>query len=317
MDALRGLSELGLGSRLKRTSEQIMKEVQLVYDYFNIDFDPYLFPIIKIIDYKNGVTNTEIKSSLSLSQPAITQAINKLTSKGYIDFENDKSDKRKKIIHLSNKGKQVVLQMKPLWKVIDAIVKAYTTHASHSLVEHLNKLEDKLNAEHLSQVIIRKAKFETSNTIEIIDYNNDYAKDFYELNVEWLKTFFYVEPFDEEVLSKPEQYIINKGGHIFFAKENELILGTVALMPLNEPNIFELTKMAVSPKHRGKKIGQQLMQHCIDFAKAKGLPKLILYSNTKLENAIYIYRKYGFIETPIEPDSPYVRSDIKMELAFD
>ena len=47
MDALRGLSELGLGSRMKRTSEHIMKEVQLVYDYFNMDFDPYLFPIVK------------------------------------------------------------------------------------------------------------------------------------------------------------------------------------------------------------------------------------------------------------------------------
>ena len=41
---------------------------------------------------------------------------------------------------------------------------------------------------------------------------------------------------------------------------------------------------------------------------------IILYSNTKLENAIYIYRKYGFIEIPNEENSPYKRSDIKMKL---
>ena len=64
---------------------------------------------------------------------------------------------------------------------------------------------------------------------------------------------------------------------------------------MEEPNVFELTKMAVSPNQRGKKIGQQLMQQCIDFAQSQGFPKLILYSNTRLENAIYIYRKYGFI----------------------
>lgn len=58
------------------------------------------------------------------------------------------------------------------------------------------------------------------------------------------------------------------------------------------------------------------MQHGIDFAKSLGLPKLILYSSTKLENAIYIYKKYGFVEIPIEPNSPYKRSDIKMELVF-
>lgn len=125
-------------------------------------------------------------------------------------------------------------------------------------------------------------------TIEIIPFDEQYKKDFYKLNVEWLKTFFHVEPFDEEVLSHPEKYIIDKGGHIFFAKLNNDIVGTVALMPLSENNLFELTKMAVSPNHRGLHIGQQLMQYCIDFAKSMGLPKLILYSNTKLENAIYI-----------------------------
>jgi ribosomal protein S18 acetylase RimI-like enzyme len=153
-------------------------------------------------------------------------------------------------------------------------------------------------------------------TVEIISFEKQYAKDFYKLNIEWLETFFYVEPFDEEVLSKPEHYIINKGGYIFFAKINDEIVGTVALMPMANKNDFELTKMAVSPNHRGYKIGQKLMQHCIDYSKSIRLQKLILYSNTKLENAIYIYRKYGFIEIPVEPNSPYKRSNIKMELVF-
>ena len=152
--------------------------------------------------------------------------------------------------------------------------------------------------------------------VEIIPFDKIYAKDFYTLNVEWLKTYFYVEPFDEEVLSKPESYIIDKGGHIFFAKLNGEVIGTVALMPTRDPKVYELTKMAVSPKQRGFKIGQQLVQYCIDFAKSNNFNSLMLYSNTKLENAIYIYRKYGFIEIPVEENSPYQRSDIKMVLDF-
>jgi N-acetylglutamate synthase-like GNAT family acetyltransferase len=149
---------------------------------------------------------------------------------------------------------------------------------------------------------------------EIIPFDNQYSKDFYELNIEWLKTYFYVEPFDEEVLSKPKAYIIDKGGHIFFVKRKNKILGTVALMPTNNPRIFELTKMAIRPHLRGQKLGQQLLQHCIDFSKSIHLEALMLYSATKLENAIYIYRKYGFVELNLEKDSPYKRSDIKMEL---
>ena len=152
--------------------------------------------------------------------------------------------------------------------------------------------------------------------IKIIPFEEKYANDFYSLNIEWLKTFFYVEPFDEEVLSKPQDYIINKGGHIFFAKLNNTIVGTVALMPTKSKEIFELTKMAVSPKYRGLKIGQLLMQYCIDFSKQNQFKSLILYSNTLLENAIYIYRKYGFVEISVENNSPYKRSDIKMELVF-
>ncbi|WP_275316102.1 GNAT family N-acetyltransferase [Tenacibaculum bernardetii] len=151
------------------------------------------------------------------------------------------------------------------------------------------------------------------NTIEIENFKTQYSAHFYDLNIEWLKTFFFVEPFDEEVLSNPTKYIINKGGHIFFAKLNDEIVGTVALMP--KGTTFELTKMAVSPKHRGFKIGQQLMKHCINFAKTDlQLNNLILYSNTALENAIYIYKKYGFIEIPVEENCPYERCNIKMEL---
>ena len=150
--------------------------------------------------------------------------------------------------------------------------------------------------------------------IKIIDFEAKYAKAFYDLNIEWLNTFFYVEPYDEEVLSKPNQYIIEKGGYIFFAIKDENIVGTVALMPTEDKRILELTKMAVLPEVRGQKIGQQLLQHCIDFGKSKNLKGLLLYSSTKLENAIYLYRKYGFKELELEKDSPYVRSDIKMLL---
>lgn len=144
-------------------------------------------------------------------------------------------------------------------------------------------------------------------------YKPEFAKHFYELNMEWLKAFFIVEPYDEEVLSNPQKYIIDKGGHIFFTLLNNEVVGTVALMPKNDT--FELTKMAVSPKHRGHKIGQQLIQHTINFAKNElQLTNIILYSSSILENAIHIYKKYGFIEVPVEENSPYKRCDIKMLL---
>ncbi|MCC8358951.1 GNAT family N-acetyltransferase [Salinimicrobium sediminilitoris] len=149
--------------------------------------------------------------------------------------------------------------------------------------------------------------------MEIISYEAQYAEDFRQLNIEWLEKYFWVEPHDEEVLGKPEKYIIEPGGNIFFVREGEKIIGTVALMKI-EDGIFELTKMAVLPAAQGRNFGQKLMEHTLDFARRKGWKKLIIYSNRKLENAIHIYKKYGFKEIPLGEGNPYSRGDIKMEL---
>lgn len=148
--------------------------------------------------------------------------------------------------------------------------------------------------------------------IEIIPFREIYSRDFKKLNIEWLEKYFWVEPHDEEVLGNPEKYIINPGGAIFFVKEGENIIGTVALMKMEE-GVFELTKMAVTPSAQGKSIGQKLMTHTLDFAKKQGWKELIIYSNRKLENAIYIYRKFGFEEIPLGENNPYARGDIKMK----
>ena len=155
------------------------------------------------------------------------------------------------------------------------------------------------------------------HSLKIIQYNPVYARDFYELNIEWLRAYFYVEPYDEEVLSNPEKYILDPGGYILFALKDDVVAGTLALMPTENQGVLELTKMAVAPGMRGQKIGQHMMNYSIDFARQKGYGSLLLYSNTILENAIYIYRKYGFKEVPLEPNSPYKRSNIKMVLNLD
>ncbi|QNM86247.1 GNAT family N-acetyltransferase [Polaribacter pectinis] len=148
--------------------------------------------------------------------------------------------------------------------------------------------------------------------LEIIAYQLEHAKDFYNLNVEWLEKYFYVEPYDKKVLSNPKEYILDTGGFIFCARYNSEIVGVVAL--INQKTFFELSKMAVLPKYHGKKIGLQLMNYCIEFAKSKQWKSITLYSHRTLVPAINLYKKIGFKEIPLEENSHYERSDIKMLL---
>ena len=148
--------------------------------------------------------------------------------------------------------------------------------------------------------------------IDIVSYQPKYSRAFYYLNIAWLQEYFYVEPHDKKVLENPESYIIDNKGYIFFAKFRNEVVGTVAL--INEKECYELSKMAVSPKYQGHKIGQQLMDHCIQFSKEQGWEKIMLYSNKILKPALNLYSKVGFEEVALEKEVAYLRADIKMIL---
>ena len=148
--------------------------------------------------------------------------------------------------------------------------------------------------------------------INIINFQDNFEKDFYNLNIEWLEYYFQVEEYDYEILSNSKKYIINKGGKIFFAELAGNIIGTVALMPTSNKLVFELMKMAVKPEYRNKGIGKKLLKKCIDYSKSNNHSSIILYSNKKLNNAIHLYRNFGFKEIKMEKKSPYLRANIKM-----
>ncbi len=149
----------------------------------------------------------------------------------------------------------------------------------------------------------------------IIPFDSKYAHYFRDLNLEWLEKYFYVEDHDADLLNNCQATIIDQGGFIFFYQKNGEIIGTFALIKISD-TIYELGKMAVTEAYQGQGIGQELLQFCKDFARTKNIAKIILYSSRKLENSIYLYGKYGFIETPIEKNGPYARGNIKMELVL-
>ena len=116
----------------------------------------------------------------------------------------------------------------------------------------------------------------------------------------------------KDILDKYEEYIIDKGGHIYIALYNGEAVGACALIKMDDKK-FELAKMAVSPKAQGKSIGTLLGLACIEKAKELGGDTLFLESNTRLKPAISLYRKLGF-EKITGPPSPYERANIQMEL---
>lgn len=148
--------------------------------------------------------------------------------------------------------------------------------------------------------------------IKIISYNPIFKSDFVRLNKAWLEEYFFVEKHDIEVFENIEEIILKPGGEIFFCLADDEIAGTVAMQKVNDTT-YELAKLAVDKKFQGQKLSHLLMDACIAFAKEKKADTIMLMSSTKLDTALHLYRKYNFIETPLD-ETDYHRADIQMEL---
>ena len=149
--------------------------------------------------------------------------------------------------------------------------------------------------------------------VTIIEFDPKYSRAFADLNYQWIAETYGVEQHDHDILDHPQEAVIDVGGQIFFALVGDEVAATVAMIPFDDDS-YELTKMAVDPEFRGHGIGDKLMQACIDFTRRSTRTSIILESNTKQAAAIKLYRKFGFQETPLDPNSQYVRANIRMEL---
>ena len=152
------------------------------------------------------------------------------------------------------------------------------------------------------------------NVVEIIEFSEELSEPIKTLNYEWLEKYFRIEEGDVASLSDPQKHIIDKGGHIYYAKLNGEIVGTASLLKKSE-TVYELGKLAVSDKAQGHGIGTILIEHCLNIAKQTQIKTLILYSHTILQSAIHLFRKYGFEEVELE-SGVYERANIKMEKHF-
>lgn len=150
------------------------------------------------------------------------------------------------------------------------------------------------------------------DTVNIINYADEHAAVFKDLNLEWLEKYNLTESHDLEVVNDPRGTILDNGGVIYLAESTDGVIGSAALAKTSKGE-YELAKMAVAPRWQGKGISKLLIEKCLGAAKDMGAERVILYSNHQLQTAIHLYEKYGFRHVEVS-DAPFKTADVKMEL---
>ena len=147
--------------------------------------------------------------------------------------------------------------------------------------------------------------------IIIVGFNKKYSEQFYMLNKSWIEESWHLEDSDKKDLLNPDK-IVHNGGQVFFALEDQKVIGTVAMIKSLDDR-FELAKMTVKGDFRGKGIANKLMDECLKFAEQNNAKEIFLISNDSLKIARNLYDKYGFKEVDLDSQK-YHRGNVKMRL---
>lgn len=310
-DFLRELGNLAVVTRLKRVSDAMLHDGRRMYKELGMDIEPNWFVMFRLLQKYKKLGVTDIAERIGLAHPSVVSIVNKMIKAGYLKEERSPGDNRKRMLRLTAKAEMDMPEFERVWDAGTAGFKRMMQDTD--VLGFLDILESRVDEKGFRKRTLDELK--NAKDVRIIEFDERYADDFGRLNYEWIAKSYTVEKHDREILDHPKDTIIEPGGQIFFALVDGKAAGTVALIPMGD-NDLELAKMAVAPEYRGLSLGDKLMAACIEYGRKEERRALILESNTKQAAAIHLYRKFGFVEIPLDPNSEYQRANIRMERLF-
>jgi putative acetyltransferase len=129
---------------------------------------------------------------------------------------------------------------------------------------------------------------------------------------DWLQIDLCFQNFEKELANLPGGYA-PPAGRLLLAYENTQLAGCVALRKIDD-GICEMKRLFLRDNFRGMGLGRQLIEAIIREARLIGYDRMRLDTlPPKMNDAIALYRSYGFKQTGPYHDNP-VAGAIFMEL---
>lgn len=101
----------------------------------------------------------------------------------------------------------------------------------------------------------------------------------------------------EEELEDPLKKYGQPLGSLLLAYCNNEPAGCIALQPLPQQGVCEMKRLYVRNQYRNQGIADELVNIILKEAKDKGYQKMVLDTLERLQAAVKLYTKHGFVNT--------------------
>ena len=307
---------MAIGSRLRRVSELITEDARRTYELYGVDLRPKWWPVFYVLSSEeDGLSTSEIARRIGHSHASVSQICGAMTEAGLLTTAKSSADGRVNVIRLTPKAREILPTQREQCTDVSEAVDELLAETEADLWGALGALERRLEERSLFDRVKVRYKRRENAKVEVVDYRPEHAAAFRQMNLDWITRYWDVEEADRLYLDHPAEKILDPGGAILMALYEGQVVGTVALIPMGSGR-YELAKMAVDERARGKGIGWRLGLALLDRAREFGATSVYVESNTILEPAIDLYRKLGFQQVSGDA-SPYCRCNIQMEVSLE
>lgn len=155
MDFVRDQREGAFGTRLRRLSERLDREVQDIYRHAGEGFEPRWFAVVAALR-EGPATVGELAGRIGVTHAAISQVRGALAERGLVRAVPDPDDQRRQHLELTERGRETAARLEPLWAAIAAATRELLAQAAPDLIADLERLESALGKQGLSARVMAR-----------------------------------------------------------------------------------------------------------------------------------------------------------------
>ncbi len=132
--------------QILKTRMTFRQTIQRVLKSNNVDMTFEMLQVMHRLWKKPGVSQQYLAEQTAKDKACLTNLINNLEKKGWVERREDPSDRRNKQIHLTEEGEKLSLQVKPLlYNIYDEVGARMTARQIEPFTNNLKKLDEILD----------------------------------------------------------------------------------------------------------------------------------------------------------------------------
>lgn len=294
--------------RVRRFNRFYTRKIGVLHEHLlDSEFSLTEVRILYELAHRDGLTTSDLRRELNLDAGYLSRVVSGFEKKGLILKTRSASDARSSQLQLTELGRDTFEPLNAASrKEIIGMLRQLSETQQSQLLESMAQIQQVLGEAEPGYVLRDPQAGDLGWIIhrQAVLYAQEYG---------WNSEY---EALVAEILAKYVREYDSKRERCWIAEQQGKVVGSVFVVRQDD-RTAKLRLLYVDPAARGLGIGGRLVEECLRFARQAGYKRMVLWTNSILQDARRIYDRAGFTLIEEEPHHSFGHDLIGQVLARD